>query len=91
MGFIAANASGTGLDDIFFDNTNFSAPSTINLLSALPDITSSVTINGRELCTTRVPVLFAKRDGLVPIAWGEFELHPVDPTRFAARVASTGG
>ncbi len=52
---------------------------------------ASVTINGRELCTTRVPVLFAKRDGLVPIAWGEFELHPVDPTRFAARVASTGG
>ncbi len=54
---IAANASGTGLDDIFFDNTNFSTPSTINLLSALPDITSSVTINGpgANLLTVRRP------------------------------------
>jgi fibronectin-binding autotransporter adhesin len=52
-----ANANGAGLDDILFDNTNFSTPSTINLLSALPDITSSVTINGpgANLLTVRRP------------------------------------
>jgi len=38
-----ANANGAGLDDIIFTLTT---PTTINLLSALPDITSSVTLNG---------------------------------------------
>ncbi len=54
---IAANANGTGSDDILFDNTIFSAPSTINLLSPLPDITGSVTINGpgANLLTVRRP------------------------------------
>ena len=54
---IAANANGTGSDDILFDNTIFSTPSTINLLSPLPDITGSVTINGpgANLLTVRRP------------------------------------
>ena len=53
----AANANGTGLDDILFDNTIFNTPSTINLLSALPGITSSVTIigPGANLLTVRRP------------------------------------
>lgn len=42
----AANANGAGLDDIIFDNTLFSASQTITVLSALPDITSSLTLNG---------------------------------------------
>ena len=41
-----ANSNGAGLDDILFDNTVFSTRQTINLQTALPDITSSLTING---------------------------------------------
>lgn len=42
-----ANANGVGQDDIIFDNTFFNTPQTaINLASALPSITTSVTING---------------------------------------------
>ncbi len=41
-----ANANGPGLDDIIFGIPPFNTTQTINLLTALPDITSSVTING---------------------------------------------
>ncbi len=42
----AANANGAGLDDIIFDNTVFNTAQTITLSTVLPDIASSVTING---------------------------------------------
>lgn len=42
---IAANASATGSDLIAF-SSNFNIPQTINLQTALPDITKAVTING---------------------------------------------
>lgn len=45
---------------------------------------TSVRVGERELVTTRVPVVLAKRAGLVPVAHGIFELHPVDPARFSA-------
>ncbi len=41
-----ANDNGPGLDDIIFGIPPFNTTQTINLLTALPDITSSVTING---------------------------------------------
>ncbi len=41
-----ANANGPGLDDIIFGIPPFSTSQTINLLTALPNITSNLTING---------------------------------------------
>ena len=41
-----ANANGAGLDNILFDNTVFGTPQTITLLTALPFITSSLTMQG---------------------------------------------
>jgi hypothetical protein len=41
-----ANANGAGLDDILFDNTVFGTQQTITLLTALTEITSSLTIQG---------------------------------------------
>jgi hypothetical protein len=41
-----ANANGTGLDDILFAIPPFDNAQTITLSTALPDITSSLTING---------------------------------------------
>ena len=53
----ASNLNGPGLEDIVFDNSVFSTPQIINLLSALPQITGSVTING-----TGAHLLTVRRD-----------------------------
>ncbi len=42
----AANANGPGLNDVIFDNTVFNTARTITLSNVLPDIASSLTING---------------------------------------------
>ncbi|MFN0278865.1 MAG: choice-of-anchor Q domain-containing protein [Pyrinomonadaceae bacterium] len=42
---ISANANGAGLDDLIFDFNVFATPRVIPLVSALPDISGSVTIN----------------------------------------------
>jgi hypothetical protein len=52
-----ANANGAGLDDILFDNTVFGTPQTITLLTALPTITSSLTMQG-----TGANLLTVRRD-----------------------------
>lgn len=47
-----------------------------------------VVVRGEALGTTRLPVVLARRADLSPLAYGEFDLHPVDLTRFATRTAS---
>jgi hypothetical protein len=42
----AGNSNGAGLDDVLFDSTAFATPQTINLSTALPAISSAMTISG---------------------------------------------
>ncbi len=41
-----ANNNGSGLDDILFDNTTFNVAQSIDLATALPDITSDLAVHG---------------------------------------------
>ena len=89
----AANANGAGLDDILFDNTVFNTSQTINLLTALPDITKSVTINGpgANLLTVRRDYNAATNFRVFNIPNGGFNVALTGITISNGRASDYGG
>jgi hypothetical protein len=93
----AANANGTGLDDIVFASPLFSTPQTIGLAAALPDIAGSVTINGpganlltvqRNRSAAEFPIFNIPSSGLDIAITGMTIANGVDVVGFGAGVTS---